>query len=630
MENYIGKNIESYKIVSLLGKGGMGVVYKAYDTKLDRYVAIKMLNSQNNDNERFIERFKKEARNQAKLLHQNIATVYGFIEFEGNLGIVMEYIDGESLEKIIYRRKRLNSLDAIFIIKNVLQGLSFAHSKGFIHRDIKPSNIILTKDNSVKIMDFGISKSIHEKGMTKTGAKVGTLYYMSPEQVKGGDLTIQSDIYSVGCTFYEMLVGQPPFFSDSDFDVMEGHLKKEEPKVSKMVFGLPEQLDKIISISMKKNANERYLNCNDFIYALEELEKGIAKYHSSKPVNLKKDPKKIKIYSTIGFSVFIVILLSLSYFIYSQVHELLNSNKLEELDKYNIKTLFTEDLKFDFNKVKKIDLGTSKNINFVNFFGSTAIVGADSGLIFLSYNNGESWIPKNIDSSLNFFDGCILKDGTAFLIGNKSEIISSNNYFDSITRVTFSSDFSLFRVYFIDQNTGFVLGSKGTLMITKDKGVSWQKINVPTQDILYDISFSDSINGTIVGWNGLILKTENGGYDWKKISSNTSKYLRSIDYYEDYGIIAGGSGEVLKSVDGGSNWQVIKSGIMGSISSIMYLDDKNIMAVGSKGSFIFSNNSGKNFNVYSTKTYINFTRVCKNKNGSVFVSGNNGTLLKLN
>jgi len=308
MENYIGKNIENFKVVSLLGKGGMGVVYKAYDTKLDRYVAIKMLNSQNNDNERFIERFKKEAKNQAKLLHQNIATVYGFIEFDGILGIVMEYIDGESLEKIIFRKKRLNLLDSIFIIKNVLNGLAFAHSKGFIHRDIKPSNIILTKDGMVKIMDFGISKSINEKGMTKTGAKVGTLYYMSPEQVKGGELSIQSDIYSVGCTFFEMLVGQPPFFSDSDFDVMEGHLKKEEPKVSTLGLGLPQQIDKIISTAMKKNPAERFPTCNEFISALDDLEKAISKYYSSKPVITKKDPKKIKLYSTIGFSLFIIII----------------------------------------------------------------------------------------------------------------------------------------------------------------------------------------------------------------------------------------------------------------------------------------------------------------------------------
>ncbi len=630
MENYIGKNIESYKIVSLLGKGGMGVVYKAYDTKLDRYVAIKMLNSQNNDNERFIERFKKEARNQAKLLHQNIATVYGFIEFEGNLGIVMEYMDGESLEKIIYRRKRLNPLDAIFIIKNVLHGLAFAHTKGFIHRDIKPSNIILTKDGSVKIMDFGISKSINEKGMTKTGAKVGTLYYMSPEQVRGGELTIQSDIYSVGCTFFEMLVGQPPFFSDSDFDVMEGHLKKEEPRVTRLIFGLPEQLDKIISISMKKNAMERFPTCNEFIAALEELERQIAKYNTAKPVNIKKDPKKVKLYSTLGFMVFVLIVLSLSYFIYTQVYELLNSNKLEELDKYNIQTLFSEDLNFDFNRIKKINLNTSQNLNFVRFSGKTGIIGSDSGLVFISFDNGINWKSKNIDSTFNFLDGCILKDGKGFLIGNKAEIFISQDYFETFTRHTFASDFTLFKIYFKDQNTGFVLGSKGNLMMTKDKGSTWQKVNVPTQDILYDIAFTDKDNGVIVGWNGLILRTENGGLDWKKVNSNTNKYLRSVVFYEELGISCGGSGDVLISEDSGYSWQNIKTGFMGSLASIKFLDKKNLLGVGTKGYIIFSNNSGKNFKVISTKTFINFTKADKNKEGSVFISGQNGTLLKLN
>ncbi len=630
MENYIGKNIESYKIVSLLGKGGMGVVYKAYDTKLDRYVAIKMLSAQNNENERFIERFKKEARNQAKLLHQNIATVYGFIEFEGILGIVMEYIDGESLEKIIYRRKKLTVTDSIFITKNILQGLAFAHSKGFIHRDIKPSNIILAKDGSVKIMDFGISKAINEKGMTKTGAKVGTLYYMSPEQVKGGELSIQSDIYSVGCTFYEMLVGEPPFFSDNDFEVMEGHLKKEEPKVSRIVFGLPEQLDKIISLAMKKNIADRYQNCNDFYGAIDELEKNIAKYNTAKPKRIKKDPKKIKIYSTIGFSIFVVIILSLSYFLYVQIDELLNSDKLEELEKYNIQTLFTEDLKFNLNKIQKIELSTSKDINFVRFAGKTGIIGGDSGLVYLSFDEGKNWSATNIDSTINILDGCILRDGKSFLVGNKSEIYSSYNYFKNFTKYTFSNDFSIFKIFFKNQTTGFILGSKGMLYITKDKGNNWQKINVPTQEILYDIDFTDSDNGIIVGWNGLILKTENGGIDWKKVESNTNKYLRSVSLSNGDGVACGGSGDILFSSNNGESWQIIKTGFVGSLSGIKFLDKKNILGVGTKGRLIFSNNGGKDFKIVTTKTFVNFTKLYKNKNGTVFISGQNGTLLRLN
>ncbi len=629
MENYIGKNIENYKIVSLLGKGGMGVVYKAYDNNLDRYVAIKMLNSQNVDNDRFIERFKKEAKNQAKLLHQNITTVYGFIEFEGNFCIIMEYIDGESLEKIIYRKKRLSLLDSIYIIKNVLAGLGFAHSKGFIHRDIKPSNIILTKEGSVKIMDFGISKSINEKGMTKTGAKVGTLYYMSPEQVKGGELTIQSDIYSVGCTLFEMLVGKPPFDSESDYEVMEGHLKKEEPKASKLNIGLPEQIDKIISIAMKKNPNERFKDCYEFIEALDNLEKNIQKYHKPRPVK-KTDPKKIRLYSTLGFTAFVVLIIALSYFIYNQLYEFINSDKLEELEKYNIQALFTQDANFNINNIKKIELDTKAGINFVKFAGNTGILGTDSGKIYFSYDLGNNWIGKTIDSTNSFNDAIILKNGKCFLVGNKPEILISSDYFQSYTSYALNGDITLFKIFFINQNTGFVLGSKGSLFITKDGGNEWQKINLPTNEILFDIHFIDKENGIIVGWNGLILKTTNGGIDWEKITSNTTKYLKAVDFIKDKGIACGGTGEILLTDDGGNSWKIAKTGLTTSLSDVIFLDEDNILAVGHKGSFVFSNNGGKSFKLSNINNFVNFSRLTKNKNGNVFVCGLNGTLLKLN
>ena len=138
MENLIGKLIDNFRIVSVLGKGGMGIVYKAYDTKLDRYVAIKLLNAQMHNRAQFVERFKREAKNQAKLTHPNIVAVYGFIEYSDLLGIVMEYVEGESLEKVIERQGRFNLYDVIYILKQILLGLGYAHSKGFIHRDIKP------------------------------------------------------------------------------------------------------------------------------------------------------------------------------------------------------------------------------------------------------------------------------------------------------------------------------------------------------------------------------------------------------------------------------------------------------------------------------------------------------------
>ncbi|MDP2036825.1 MAG: serine/threonine-protein kinase, partial [Ignavibacteria bacterium] len=296
MENLIGKVIDNFRVVSVLGKGGMGIVYKAYDTRLDRYVAIKLLNSSVLDKERFVERFKREAKNQAKLTHPNIVGVYGFIEYSNLLGIVMEYVEGESLEKVIDRQGRFNLQDVVYILKHLLQGIGYAHQRGFIHRDIKPSNIILNKEGITKIMDFGISKSLVDNNMTKTGSKVGTVYYMSPEQIRGHDVTNRSDIYSIGCTIYEMIVGQPPFDFPSEYEVMDGHLKKSVPKISDKITGLPEKLEKIITKALQKDANARYANCEEMYAEVLEIDKQLSKIQTSYFEKIPERTKKYKFF----------------------------------------------------------------------------------------------------------------------------------------------------------------------------------------------------------------------------------------------------------------------------------------------------------------------------------------------
>ncbi len=633
MNNLIGINIENYKIVSLLGKGGMGIVYKAYDTKLDRYVAIKMLSPQNNDNERFTERFKREAKNQAKLMHPNIATVYGFIEYESLLGIVMEYIDGDSLEKIIYKRKRISLVDSLYIIQQVLKGLGFAHSKGFIHRDIKPSNIIFNKDGVVKIMDFGISKSLHDKGMTKTGAKVGTLYYMSPEQVRGGDLTIQSDIYSVGCTLYEMLVGEPPYYNQTDFEVMEGHLKKEQQKISKLIIGMPEEVDKIIAIAMKKIPEERFASCEEFFVSLSQLDKIIQSIQAKAPTfeNKNQNKTKVKIYSIAGFSAFILIVLGLSYFIYSQVHELLASNKLEELKKYSIQSLFDDKKDFDFSKIQKLSTNINYTLNsafFIDELKGFAI--GDSGSFLVTNDEGNTWSSKKIDSSNSFNDCYFFKSGKSFLVGNKPEILISNDFFDTFTKFTFNDNFSLLRIVFFNNKNGFALGSKGTLLKTQDGGTSWTKISLSTNETLYDIEFTDKENGFIVGWQGILLRTTNGGANWETEKPFTNKYLKSLSFSsDDIGIAVGGSGDIFRTDDDGTNWKEVKTNHIGSFQKIKFLSEDIVLGVGSKGTIIFSNDAGETWKLIETGVFVNFTNFCSTPKGHLYIVGINGTLLKL-
>ena len=198
----IGRQIQNYKIFSLLGEGGMGIVYKAFDIQLERYAALKILNISSNRSSSFVERFKREARNQAKLSHPNIVSVYGFVQEKDVLGIAMEYIEGDTLESLIKNNGRIEFSYALELMEQILNGIESAHNQGFIHRDLKPSNIILDLNGNAKIMDFGISKSIDElKTITQHNARPGTLLYMSPEQLSGNSITIKSDLYSLGCYF---------------------------------------------------------------------------------------------------------------------------------------------------------------------------------------------------------------------------------------------------------------------------------------------------------------------------------------------------------------------------------------------------------------------------------------------
>ncbi|MGE5411688.1 MAG: serine/threonine-protein kinase, partial [Clostridiales bacterium] len=290
----IGKVIQNYKIIDELGHGGMGIIYKAYDVKLDRYVAIKILKPQVTDNRRFIERFKIEAKNQAKLSHPNIVPVYGFIDQDGIQGIVMELIEGETVEQMLEKRIRLDLNESIRIIKQVLCAIGYAHSKGFLHRDLKPSNIIINRDNIAKIMDFGISKSIFDKGITNTGTNIGTLYYMSPEQIKGDDITLQSDIYSIGITLYEMLSGAVPFDYQNEYQVIEGHLKENAPELLSKVPGLPLTIQKIIEKAIGKKPQSRFTDCKDFYDELVKLENEMGKYNRPRVEKVDRSSKSYK------------------------------------------------------------------------------------------------------------------------------------------------------------------------------------------------------------------------------------------------------------------------------------------------------------------------------------------------
>lgn len=633
MDELLGKKIENYKIISILGKGGMGIVYKAYDTKLERYVAIKMLSSQLFSKERFVERFKREAKNQAKLSHPNIVTVFGFIEYKGILGIVMEYIEGESLEKLIYKQGRIHLYDAVYVMKQILAGIGYAHAKGFIHRDIKPSNIIFNAEGVAKIMDFGISKSLFEKSFTKTGAKIGTIYYMSPEQIRGDELTHHSDIYSLGCTFYEMLIGKPPFDHESEYNVMDSHLKETVPKVSKLIPGLPEKLDTIIGRSLEKDPNNRYPTCEDYIADLRELDAYIAALQEKFTSRIKPNPKKTKIYSIAGFSVFVITLIALIFFAYNQVDSLLKSKSLETLKRYSIESLFEEnqDIGIKVNQLKWLETGVDVKLNSVYFSNNNlGIAVGDSGSIIITEDGGNYWRNINLKTKVTFQSCYISESGTAIVVGNNSTIFHTDDFFITSTPQLVNGDYTLFDVAFTDQRIGYIVGSKGLLLLTYDGGKTWEKAALNTNSLLYDVHFISQNVGFICGWDGTLLQTNDAGNNWKALEKFTNKYLRQIDFYDtDNGIVVGGGDEVYLTKNGGNSWTETVVKQRGGIQSASYITHSLIIMPGNRGELIISKDNGNTWSLLDTKTYMNFTSITKTSNGNIFITAVNGRILRI-
>jgi serine/threonine-protein kinase len=277
----VGDTIGDYEILAVLGSGGMGEVYKVRNTISNRLEAAKVLLPNLADNPELAERFVREIRVHASLEHPHIASLRTALRVENRLLMIMELVEGLTLEELL-RRGKIPLADCVRYIDQALSALSYAHSRGVIHRDIKPGNMMLTPEGTIKLMDFGIAKANSERGLTRTGFAVGSLYYMSPEQIQASsEVDARSDLYALGVSLYELLTGIRPFNGDSEYSIMSAHLQTAPVPPLELDATLPSGLNDVILMAIDREPAQRFQTSQAFQNALRSVTEGLVELADS-------------------------------------------------------------------------------------------------------------------------------------------------------------------------------------------------------------------------------------------------------------------------------------------------------------------------------------------------------------
>jgi len=282
-----------YQIIEELGKGGMGKVYKVLDKDIEEKIALKLLKPEIAADEELLRRFRNELKIARGIIHKNVCRMYDLGKAEGIHFITMEYVPGENLKSFIRRSGQLTIGKTVSIAKQMCEGLREAHRLGIVHRDLKPQNIMIDVDGNVRIMDFGIARSLAAKNLTGKGVIIGTPEYMSPEQVDGQDADPRSDIYSLGIVLYEMVTGQPPFAGDSTLTIALKQKTEFPSEPKKMNFSVPEALNRLILKCLEKEPTKRYQNADELLLAFDGLGKNLLTTEKAVPFKKPLPPKDI-------------------------------------------------------------------------------------------------------------------------------------------------------------------------------------------------------------------------------------------------------------------------------------------------------------------------------------------------
>jgi Protein kinase domain/PQQ-like domain len=267
----IGVEFLDYRIEAVVGQGGMGIVYRAYDVRLKRTVALKLMAPALALDEGFQDRFSRESELAMALEHPNVVPIYDAGEVDGRLYLAMRYVEGTDLRRQLREEGTLAPGEAVAIVKQVAHALDAAHAKGLVHRDVKPSNVLLDAGSHVYLADFGLTRRFAEEGFTfGDGRSLGTPAYLAPEQIEGGPVDGRADVYSLGCMLYECLTGTAPFSRGSRLAMVWAHLEEEPPSASEHNTGLPEAIDDVIRKALAKDPQDRYQTCAELVAGAEE------------------------------------------------------------------------------------------------------------------------------------------------------------------------------------------------------------------------------------------------------------------------------------------------------------------------------------------------------------------------
>jgi len=290
---------DRYQIIKTIGEGGMANVYLAYDTILDRNVAVKVLRGDLANDEKFVRRFQREALAASSLSHPNIVEVYDVGEDNGQYYIVMEYIEGRHLKQLIKKRGTITMTEVIDIMLQISDGIALAHDSYIIHRDIKPQNIMILENGMVKITDFGIAQAINSTQLTQTNSVMGSVHYLPPEQANGKGSTLKSDIYSMGILMYELLCGKLPYKGDNAVEIALKHLKEPIPSIREELPNIAQSMENIILKSTAKNPKNRYNDARemyeDLKTAMDDSRINEVKHEYQHPDNDLDDTRILKI-----------------------------------------------------------------------------------------------------------------------------------------------------------------------------------------------------------------------------------------------------------------------------------------------------------------------------------------------